>query len=218
MGHAADLHEGQKVTLVVAALVLKCLKGANNVWLKKNAHLRAKFMSKQGSNLSFKKKKIKCKSASFPHLGSGEIAVELPLFKRVSHLSPLANGIVSVGQAHVNGDHRSILWSTRIRADFHQRRSFGKQFTELKKQKRRRNAFIPVLFQFLIRLFNRESDEVTVTDGRGLFPLSFFFFFFAPTRRKAPPDQNVPFQLIRKWRANVFRAAEVARTTLCVSL
>lgn len=57
MGHAADLHEGQKVTLVVAALVLKCLKGANNVWLKKNAHLRAKFMSKQGSNLSFKKKK-----------------------------------------------------------------------------------------------------------------------------------------------------------------
>lgn len=44
------------------------------------------------------------------HLGSGEVAIELPLFKRVRHLRPLTDGVVSVGQAHVYGGHRSILW------------------------------------------------------------------------------------------------------------
>ncbi len=47
---------------------------------------------------------------SFPHLGSSEVAGELPLFQRVSHRCPLTDRVVSVGQAHVNGGHRSILW------------------------------------------------------------------------------------------------------------
>lgn len=45
----------------------------------------------------------------FPHLGSCEVAAELPFFKRASHLCPLTEHIVSVGQAHINGYHRSIL-------------------------------------------------------------------------------------------------------------
>lgn len=55
---------------------------------------------------------------SFSHLGSSEVAVELPLFQRVSHLCPLADCVVPVGQAYINGGHRSILWKELAQQQF----------------------------------------------------------------------------------------------------
>lgn len=43
------------------------------------------------------------------YLCSGKIAAEFPLFKRVCHLCPFTDCVVSVGQAHINSDQRSIL-------------------------------------------------------------------------------------------------------------
>lgn len=48
-------------------------------------------------------------TVAFTHLGSGEVAVELPLFTRVSQLCPLASRVVSVGQTHIDVNHRSLL-------------------------------------------------------------------------------------------------------------
>lgn len=48
-------------------------------------------------------------SVSCPHLGSGKVAAQFPLFIRVSHLRPLTDSVISVGQTHVDGDQRPIL-------------------------------------------------------------------------------------------------------------
>lgn len=42
-------------------------------------------------------------------LGDVEVAAELPLLEGVSQLRPLADGVVSVAQPHVQGHHRSFL-------------------------------------------------------------------------------------------------------------